>query len=412
MNPAKKKVVAVALITAVALLGDSMLLIVLPVYWQEFGLTSIWQIGLLLSINRFVRLPINPIVGMFYQRFQLRTGMFIALSIAIITTAGYGFTQEFWLLIVLRILWGIAWSLLRLGGFLTVIDVTTDKNRGSFVGLYNGLWGLGGLVGMLAGGLLVDQTSIAFVTSSFSIVGLVALPVVFYFVPISKNEEKEHVQGIKKKRAWLTPYVSLILLTGTTMGFIVFGLFASTLSTLIEGAYQNEWEIADLTIGAATLAGFVQAVRWAWDPFIAPRIGKILDGANKPSIVLLIPLFVGGVLFFILVNVHTIIALMISLVIFQFLSTMFVTTTDTLATSAAVQTDKVKVMTAHTVVVDIGAAIGPLLAFTVIDLYGLTFVYYFSGVILVVVGIIWMFYSALTGSKTPTSRMQEIKHFK
>ncbi|WP_344379920.1 hypothetical protein, partial [Streptomyces rhizosphaericus] len=102
----------------------------------------------------------------------------------------------------------------------------------------------------------------------------------------------------------------------------------------------------------------------------------------------------------------TIIALMISLVIFQFLSTMFVTTTDTLATSAAVQTDKVKVMTAHTVVVDIGAAIGPLLAFTVIDLYGLTFVYYFSGVILVVVGIIWMFYSALTGSKTPTSRMR------
>jgi hypothetical protein len=63
---AKKPVVVIALITAVCLLGDTMLYIVLPVYWQSFGLTSLF--GILLSINRIIRLPLNPIIGWLYPR--------------------------------------------------------------------------------------------------------------------------------------------------------------------------------------------------------------------------------------------------------------------------------------------------------------------------------------------------------
>ncbi|MDX8044403.1 MFS transporter [Gracilibacillus sp. S3-1-1] len=392
MNAAKKKVVGIALITAVALLGDSMLIIVLPIYWQEFGLTAIWQIGLLLSINRFVRLPINPLVGMFYQHFQLRTGVFIALAIAIFTTACYGFLKEFWLLLLVRVLWGIAWSLLRLGGFLTVIDVSIDSNRGNYVGLYNGLWGLGGLVGMLAGGILVDQTSLSFVTTSFAILGLLSLPAIIYFVPVSKSEQQERKRKEGKKKNWLNSYIVLILLTGALMGFIVFGLFATTLSSLIEEMYHNEWKLAHFTIGAATLAGIIQAFRWGWDPFIAPKIGKIIDRVKTPITILLIPLFVGGILFYTLVNVQTMIALVIALLLFQFISTIFVTTTDTLATNAAAQTNKVKVMTAHTIVVDIGAAMGPLLAFMIIDMHSITSIYYLSGALLVSLGFIWLLF--------------------
>ncbi len=64
----KSRVVAIALITAVAVLGDAMLFIVLPLNWEEFGLTAVWQVGVLLSINRFVRLPITPLIGLFLQK--------------------------------------------------------------------------------------------------------------------------------------------------------------------------------------------------------------------------------------------------------------------------------------------------------------------------------------------------------
>ncbi|MFP3361143.1 MFS transporter, partial [Planococcus sp. SIMBA_143] len=83
-------------------------------------------------------------------------------------------------------------------------------------------------------------------------------------------------------------------------------------------------------------------IRWGWDPFLAPKIGKILDSIKTPPMILLVPLFMGGVMFYVFVNVHVMVGLLISLLFFQFLSTIFVTTTDTLAASAASQTDQVK----------------------------------------------------------------------
>ena len=386
----QKRVVGIALITAVAVLGDAMLFIVLPLYWREFGLTAIWQIGVLLSINRFVRLPINPLVGLFYKHFQLRTGVFIAITLAIVTTFSYGTIQSFWLLVLMRALWGVAWSLLRLGGFLTVIDVTDDHNRGKYVGLYNGLWGLGGLIGMLAGGFLVDQTSIFFVTTMFASFGVLSIPAIILLVPVSKRTNQKE-SSTHAKVQWLTPYVSMVFFTGATMGFIVFGLFASTLSPLIEATYIEQWTVAQLTIGAASLAGILQAIRWGWDPFLAPWIGKKLHSKQRMIKVLLLPLFIGGAMLIILGNIESIIILIVGLLIFQLLSTIFVTTTDTLATNAAAHLDKVKVMTVHTVVVDIGAALGPFVTFALLGIIGLSSVYMVAGFLLILLGTMWLF---------------------
>ncbi|WP_096186585.1 MFS transporter [Evansella halocellulosilytica] len=390
---AKKRVIGIALITAISVIGDAMLFIVLPLYWQEFGLTALWQIGLLLSINRFIRLPINPLVGLFYKHFQLRTGVLIAVILAVVTTASYGLLHDFWLLVMMRALWGVAWSLLRLGGFLTVVDVTNEQNRGQYVGYYNGLWGIGGLIGMLGGGFLVDQTSIVFVTSLFACLGVLAIPAVLYFVPVTKATEEEKKMPTTATK-WFTPYVAMVLVTGVAMGFIIFGLFASTISPLIERTYVSEWSIGQIIIGAATLAGIIQAIRWGWDPFIAPIIGKMLDSSASMLRILLIPLVGGGILFIILGNVRSILLLIVLLLFFQFLSTIFVTTTDTLATSAAAQTDRVKVLTAHTVVVDVGAAFGPFISFLVIEYYSLTSVYDLAGALLIVLGMLWTVFSA------------------
>lgn len=153
----KSRVVAIALITAVAVLGDAMLFIVLPLNWEEFGLTAVWQVGVLLSINRFVRLPITPLIGLFLQKkFDVRVGMVVAVCLAGISTLFYGLSSGFIVLLIMRIFWGIAWSFIRLGGLLTVVSLSQDTNRGNLMGLYNGLWGLGGLTGMLAGGVFVD----------------------------------------------------------------------------------------------------------------------------------------------------------------------------------------------------------------------------------------------------------------
>ncbi|GAA5417513.1 hypothetical protein Pryu01_02587 [Paraliobacillus ryukyuensis] len=86
IHSARTEVIGIAILTGIAVMGDAMLFIVLPIYWVDFGLTAIWQIGALLSINRFIRLPINPLVGYFYQRFSLRTGIWIAFILTILST--------------------------------------------------------------------------------------------------------------------------------------------------------------------------------------------------------------------------------------------------------------------------------------------------------------------------------------
>ncbi|MDF2720318.1 MAG: hypothetical protein K0R28_7243 [Paenibacillus sp.] len=167
---AKRPITLVALVTAFCLLGDSMLYVVLPIYWKEAGLTSLWQVGILLSVNRFVRLPLNPLIGWLYNKMPLRVGLVTAVLLGALTTAGYGLFQGFAAWLILRSVWGVAWSLLRMGGFLTVIAYSDNSNRGRWMGRYNGLSRIGSLFGMLLGGLLAPIFGLTPVALAFGIV--------------------------------------------------------------------------------------------------------------------------------------------------------------------------------------------------------------------------------------------------
>ncbi|WP_077604586.1 MFS transporter [Oceanobacillus sojae] len=390
----KRKVVGIALITAVTVMGDAMLFIVLPLYWQDFGLTAIWQIGVLLSINRFVRLSITPLVGLFYSKFNIRTGVLISVACAAFSTVSYGLLQGFWLLLLARILWGVAWSFVKLGGMLTVVTFSTEKTRGHYMGLYNGLWGLGGLVGMLAGGFLVDQLSIPFVTTLFVLAAVAVFPFIVRLVPKNNRDDGKTTASndlpAKGKQTILNPYIVLVILTGGTMGFITMGIFASTLSPLIEQTYHADWSFFGIFIGAATLAGIIQAIRWAWDPVFAPMIGRFVDKSKYKYNWILVPLTLGSIAFLIIGRVESFVLLLITIMFFQMVSTGLLTITDTLAGDAAARSNPVKMMTLHTVAVDLGAAIGPLLSFIIIDLYGISAVFYLSSIVMLLVAVTWV----------------------
>ena len=90
---ASRQVIVISLITAACLIGDSMLYIVLPICFAQAGLSSLWEVGIILSVNRLVRLPLNPIVGWLYRHISDRTGIFIATVLATITTFSYAFAN-------------------------------------------------------------------------------------------------------------------------------------------------------------------------------------------------------------------------------------------------------------------------------------------------------------------------------
>ncbi|WP_176222122.1 MFS transporter [Tuberibacillus sp. Marseille-P3662] len=388
----KKPVISIALITAVCLLGDAMLYIVLPVYWQTFGLTALWQVGILLSLNRFVRLPLNPIIGWFYHQFSKRTGIIIAVILAALTTSSYGFLHGFWILALARCLWGVAWSLLRLGGFLTVIDTATEQNRGELVGTYNGLWGLGQLGGMLTGGIVADLIGITPMTTCFALLALMSLPWVFRHVPAEKVVHEEHAESGRPRlmHIFRIPQVIIVMAAGFIVAMVFFGVYGSTLSRLTETLHGNDIHLWMVTLGAASLAGCLQALKWGWDPVLAPMIGKLTDGRMGRHRLFVIALSAAGIGFVLAASITNLWLWLVVIMMIQLFATALGTLNDTIASDTATRYGKVVTMTTYTVVLDVGAAVGPTLAYALGGWLGLPMLYILLGGFMIAFAGVWL----------------------
>lgn len=107
-------------LVALAILGDSFLYAALPVHYREAGVSLI-MVGWLLSLNRWVRLFTNAVAGWLGSCLGWNTVFTAALWLTVITTFGYGRTGSVPILLLLRGLWGLCWSLLRLGGQAAVL---------------------------------------------------------------------------------------------------------------------------------------------------------------------------------------------------------------------------------------------------------------------------------------------------
>jgi MFS family permease len=364
MIESKKFVAGIAIITAICLLGNAMLYVVLPIYWRDFGLSSLWEAGILLSINRLLRLPLNPLVNWFYNRFDKKTGVIVAIILAFISTLSYGFLKGFIWLLIMRCVWGAAWTLLRIGGLLTVVELSSDKNRGELMGTYNSLWGLGHLGGALLGGLLTELVGLKFVTITFGIIALLCIPLAYHIIPhgISRPIKKEIPTKLidllfeKKNRP--------LFLSGFLIHMIYFGIIAFTLSRIVEFHIPHNISVLGLLIGAASISGIIQALKSGWEPFVSPKVGKLTDtkGIRSP---LLAMALISTAFTLVLISIpSTIFLAILILLVMQFMSTIATTLCDTLAAdkTAKENQNKTEIMTGYTIVTDLGVAIGPLLA--------------------------------------------------
>jgi len=384
----RRQIVVVGIVTALTLFGDSMLYIVLPVYWKEAGLDALWQVGVLLSVNRLVRLPLNPLIGWLYHRMSLRTGLFMSVGLAALTTVGYGIFEGFVLWIALRAVWGIAWSLLRMGGYLTVIRYSDDSNRGRLMGTYNGLWRLGSLVGVLFGGVLVPMIGLQSVSILFGIMALIGLPLIALSISEGKASGTHRLDSPRGAgdSVW-SLQVKKIVISGLIIS-LLHAVFGATLTYLIDTSHPGGIPWFGWMIGSTALGGVLTALRCAWEPFLASWFGHHTDGPRGR-----LPLFMvslaGAAAGYALLPWQLPIGIWIGIVIFVMItSTALGTVMDAMASDAAKKTSVITVMTAYSVSTDLGAAIGPTLIYWVVGLqYGMTSMYLACAAVFIGIGL-------------------------
>lgn len=384
---ASRQVTLIALITAACLIGDSMLYIVLPVHFAAAGLDSLWQVGVILSVNRLVRLPLNPAVGWLYRHISDRTGLLVATVLATLTTLGYAVATGFVMWLLLRCLWGLSWTLLRLGGFYCVLNVSSESDRGYFMGLYNGLYRLGSLVGMLAGGLFADW--LGFGMTAFLFGGCTALAVVVCLFSVPRGHVPEPSYKTGKARLRMGRADLWIMGTGLAVALIYQGLYASTLSQLLQVHLGDEFRFLGLAVGVATLGGALQALRWAWEPWLAPWFGVLSDRRFSRRAVLTAS-FGCGVIIFGLISLHLPVAIwLVLLLAAQLVGTALTTVADAVASDAASVHGGRMFMMWYSFAVDLGAALGPVLAYTLNGIWGMDAVYLGTALLLVVFAVRW-----------------------
>ena len=380
-----------AVVSAFCLTGDTMLYIALPLFWQECGLTALWQVGVLLAVNRLVRLPLNPLVRRLYARISHRTGMLLAVLLAAGTTLLYGVAQSFAVWLLLRCLWGLAWTLLRLGALFALAEASDKANRGYLMGSYNGLVRLGSLAGMLGGGLLADLfgfTTVAWLFGAISLLGL--LPGLFR---LPAGERPTAAQGreagtLLVRRHLRLPAMRRIFATGFLVTLVFQGIYAASLSRMVALHVGDVALAGGLIMGCATLAGLLQAVRWGWEPWLAPWFGRLSDGPRGRAPVLRICLLTGGLSLGLVALPLPVPCWLVLLLLSQVCATGLSTLADAAASDTAVQHGHPTLtLSSYTFIADCGSAVGPVLAYALQDWLGMDAAYVAAaGLLLLLLG--------------------------
>ena len=179
-----------AIALAVALPADTVLYLLLPMFAAQFGV-SIAEAGILLAANRLVRIVGYGWVARFYSRRGDRPTDTLAVIAAAIAALGYATLSGLWLLLPMRLLWGLAFAALNLStqAMATAEAIGAAKRSGRS----RAIVATGPMLALPVGALLAEAygpRAIFFVLTAIAITGLFAtrrLPSAPHAVPATRR---------------------------------------------------------------------------------------------------------------------------------------------------------------------------------------------------------------------------------
>lgn len=368
------RVLSVSVVMALALLGDSLLYVVLPLQAAALGLSGV-QVGVLLSANRFVRMLTNTGAARLLRR--MRSGPLFAGSTALaaVTTAMYALTPAFPPFLAARLLWGFSYSALRLGCFVTVLATATDRTRGRLMGLYQSVSRGGSFLAVVAGGALFDALGYRPTVLLMAAGTALALPLALWWGPVEgvgsplpssrpiKADNREPVPRTVGRRLLAVKWSAFAL------SFVARGVVTATVALFLRRAFGERLGPGG-SLGVATLAAWLLGVRWLAEIGLAAPLGALSDriGRTRAAIAWLL---IGAVATLALALAPVLGVAVAAAVLLFVAASGLGATLDAAAGDLAPPGRRAEVMSAYADWADLGAALGPLLALSLTDSLGL-----------------------------------------
>ncbi len=376
-------VVSTALVVAASLLGDSFLYVALPLEYKSLGL-SLVMVGFLLSANRLVRFFSNTFAGHIYGKRSTKLLLTAAILSSTVINLSYGFAKGFILFLIARLAWGVTWSFLRLGGFLTVVSNADKDNRGLLMGIYQSVSSIGSLLGGLLGGIILDLMGFKPAAIILAAGTALGIPIVFTLKDGSEESvSKTSEVPINLKTILGSPRILSIGIGAMLSSLFMGSIIVSTLSLYLAESFGREGvQIYGMIVGIATLTGFLLMFRLLSRTLFGPIFGPLSDILGRKRTIMILFLM-GSISLAILglSNSLLIVALAV-IIIFTSAAGLGVVLTTEVSDIASEESEVSHyVLSAYTNWTDLGSAMGPLTAY--ILLTGVSFRSLFLGASLV-----------------------------
>jgi len=377
----QRLVFIVGLTIGLSILGDSFLYGNLPIEAENLGI-ALPLVGVLLSANRLVRLVSNTWASSVFEKFGPRKPFIASTVLALITTALYGVGWGFAVFLLARMGWGIAWSALRQGGYQAVW-AGGPYAKGRLMGLLWGMIRLGSAFSVLLGGYLRDLWGYRAGVFGVMSVSALAIPVA---LSIRWPAEAQRIVSSKQsfwegwKDALKTERGRRLLLAGS-IHTLFEGILIATASLFLARRLGNFDFLSGLGIRIGTIAGLLLALRWTSDILFAPGIGWMSDRMGQlRSLIVLVCILLGSLIG--AVNFSG--PLLVLFLAFLFVSSAGLNVTlSAQANALSTQMERPHLyLGVYATAIDGGAAVGPLLAYSIGTLAGFGTLYLVAGSVL------------------------------
>ncbi len=396
------------LAVCLSLFGDLTLYAVLVTQLDVVGLT-LGAVGIMLGVNRLIRIPANPLAGMLFDRGSRRPLFLLGMLLGVLSTAGYAFLHGFWPFLLARLAWGIAWTLISVGGMSMVVDVSSRANRGRWMGILN-TWILVGLaLGPMIGGVLVDavgfrggMVACAAITAAGLAVALLALPETSGQIPTGApaSGQQQYAPWPERLRDLWTNRLPVLaranpnlIASGALYLIVQFtgeGVVLSTISLLLQQRFGDEIAWSGLALGVASAGGLILGIRSLLAGAVGPLAGHLSDVRFGRWTIVTASLVAGIAGFGLLAYATSLGWIVLGVALGAAGAGAAMATLAALAGDATPPGRQGVVMGAYATAGDVGSTAGPFLAFALVPAVDLKWVYFFcSFTFLLGLALIW-----------------------
>lgn len=259
--------------------GFMMLIPLLPVYAQELDFSE-YDIGLLVAAFFVGRVLFQFPLGVLSDHIGRKAIILGSLLLFSIATFGYGLTTTASIMMLLRVLQGVASSGFAVGSQSYINDMTPVQLRGLANGVASSAINAGVVAGPLLGGLLSQAYSLQ---TPFWVGGALGLGCFTLCLKIprmalrSRTRQRQHASLATRARELLSSVLCPPCLSLSLIHFLqMFGLAVFLTAAPILAAELLSWDTTDIAIAFA-LSG-------ASATLLSPWLGQLADRAGRISV--------------------------------------------------------------------------------------------------------------------------------